>query len=645
MDYHTQRATAQVVHAAIDSFVQSSAMKVDWIRRQSIVDQLQQWIDLSLTPTIVASGVCIAPNELTDWKLTIMERLAKQRIRHLLDYVKAWPHSTGAILDLRECMHSSEVKIQIATSFTQQLSRRLLHAGVTTSELLSIYINVIMAFKTLDPRGVLLDKVATPLRAYLRHRDDTVRIIAASFLADVEIEGDNHISNPSDEVCNELAREINLTEYQAHHVEHRGLDWDDMEWMPDPIDAGPDYKKSKSEDIMSFMLTLFEQADFIKEVQSLLGERLLSVGYDNTELEKEIRLVELFKTRFGADRLQSCEVMLRDIQDSRHINKTLRPKKDFPTLEEVHAAIPESGIHTQALIGKFNDRVPQTDLAGQKFIALIKSAAIADKASNMLYPSSELSIIGSNANGEPSADFYTQILSSFFWPSLREDEFAVPAPISTLQSRFEQDFERVKNLRKLHWLSALGKATIELELEDRTVKLEGVQTWQASIIYAFHDDNDECPSEGLISKSVQELEASLSMDEVLVRNALSFWVGHRILVETESDVFTVLEKLPSAEEEGATGPSAPVQMQADTAISAVKTQDAVLQDNKAMYEMFIVGMLTNGGAMDATRITMMMKMVVPGGYNFGEDETKWLLAGLEEQGKAVSNGSTYSIRR
>lgn len=39
---------------------------------------------------------------------------------------------------------------------------------------------------------------------------------------------------------------------------------------------------------MSFMLTLFEQADFIKEVQSLLGERLLSVGYDNTELEKEV---------------------------------------------------------------------------------------------------------------------------------------------------------------------------------------------------------------------------------------------------------------------------------------------------------------------------------------------------------------------
>lgn len=54
------------------------------------------------------------------------------------------------------------------------------------------------------------------------------------------------------------------------------------------IVSSADYKKSKSEDVMSFMLTLFEQADFIKEVQSLLGERLLSVGYDDTELEKEV---------------------------------------------------------------------------------------------------------------------------------------------------------------------------------------------------------------------------------------------------------------------------------------------------------------------------------------------------------------------
>jgi anaphase-promoting complex subunit 2 len=302
MDYHVQRAMAQGMYAAMDSFVQSAAMKVDWTQRQSVVDRLRQWIRHRFVPAVGLS----TPNELADWENTALERLAKQRIKHLLDYVKAWPHSTGAILDLRECMHSSEVKVLIATSFTRQLSRRLLHAGVTTSELLSIYINVVMAFKTLDPRGVLLDKVAMPLRAYLRHREDTVRIIAASFLADVgDGDGDGRTDGSYEEICIDLAKEINLSEGQALHVENKGLDWDDMEWMPDPIDAGPgellfyessivltssfaDYKKSKSEDVMSFMLTLFEQADFIKEVQSLLGERLLSVGYDDPELEKEV---------------------------------------------------------------------------------------------------------------------------------------------------------------------------------------------------------------------------------------------------------------------------------------------------------------------------------------------------------------------
>jgi anaphase-promoting complex subunit 2 len=395
------------------------------------------------------------------------------------------------------------------------------------------------------------------------------------------------------------------------------------------------------------MLTLFEQGDFIKEMQSLLGERLLSVGYEDTELEKEIRLVELFKTRFGADRLQSCEVMLRDIQDSRHINKALRPTDHFPTAQEVYAAIPQQGITSQALIAKFNNRVPLTDVAGKKFVAMLKSVAITDKESDLVYPLPDLPMVEPHVHDNLSAAFYTQILSSFFWPSLREDDFAVPPPISALQKSFEQDFERVKNLRKLHWLSALGKATVELELEDRTVKLEGVQTWQASVIYAFQDDGEDNADTRAATRSIQELEESLSMDELLVRNALAFWTGHRVLVETETDVFTVLEKLPSAEEEEEAGAvaSAAVTMQADTAISAVKSQDAVLQDNKPMYEMFIAGMLTNGGAMDVARVTMMMKMVVPGGYNYGEDETRWLLSSLEEQGSVVLSGNTYSIKK
>lgn len=239
-----------------------------------------------------------------------------------------------------------------------------------------------------------------------------------------------------------------------------------------------------------------------------------------------------------------------------------------------------------------------------------------------------------------SSEFSTLILSSFFWPSLRDDEFDVPEPISAMQKAFEQDFERIKNLRKLHWLSALGRVGVELELDDRTVKVEAVQTWQASVIYAFQS-NDDTPAR----KTVQELVDSLSMDEMLVRNGIAFWIAQRVLIEVETDSYQVLETLPSADEENAAPSPAMAPPQADAGISGVKSQEAVLRDNKDMYELFMVGMLTNGGAMDPARVTMMMKMVVPGGYAFGEDETRWLLSDLVQQGKVVENGSNFAIKK
>lgn len=516
----------------------------------------------------------------------------------------------------------------------------MLHAGVTTSELLTMYINVVFAFKALDSRGVLLDKVAAPLRSYLRQREDCVRIIAASFLADVDDQG--HVPKQSDEVCSDLAREIAVSEGEQLKMDEKGLDWDDMNWVPDPIDAGPDYKKSKNDDVMSFMLSLFERDDFLQEIQALLGERLLTAEAVHSDLGKEIRLVELFKTRFGSEGLQSCEVMLRDILDSKRINATLRPSGNarFPTISEIHAAVPENGMSLLGLFDHFQSRIPRTDKAREHFHKLVKEVTTKDRLSGLLF-------VKSNAELPDEADpaFTTLILSSFFWPELREDKFEVPRPIKALQQSFEADFERIKHLRKLHWQPALGHVAVELELDDRTVFVEGVQTWQASVIYAFQENNANNATDTAVQKTIAELEESLEMEELLVRNAISFWVSHRVLTEVGPDTYSVLESLPAVGSHEATSVPAPAMAQADAAISAVKTQDAVLRDNRDMYELFMVGMLTNGGAMDPSRITMMMKMVVPGGYAFGEEETRWLLSGLVETGKVVENGSNYAIKK
>ena len=143
-------------------------------------------------------------------------------------------------------------------------------------------------------------------------REDTVGIIAASFLADVN-QSDTAASTDVDKICLDITNEVaNSTLEESRDT--KMLNWDDMNWMPDPIDAGPDYKASKSEDVISYILGLFEQEEFIKEVTTVLAQHLLHSM--DSEYVKETRLVELFKSRLDPSKLQAAEVMLKDMQDS-----------------------------------------------------------------------------------------------------------------------------------------------------------------------------------------------------------------------------------------------------------------------------------------------------------------------------------------
>ena len=67
---------------------------------------------------------------------------------------------------------------------------------------------------------------------------------------------------------------------------------------------------------------------FVKEYQTLLADRILTQF--NYDTEREIRYLELLKLRFGEAQLHYCEVMLKDVADSRRINThiTEQRKKD-----------------------------------------------------------------------------------------------------------------------------------------------------------------------------------------------------------------------------------------------------------------------------------------------------------------------------
>lgn len=87
-------------------------------------------------------------------------------------------------------------------------------------------------------------------------------------------------------------------------------------------------RTSRSADIISMVVDIYGSKElFVREYRQLLAERLLNqLDFDP---EKEIRNLELLKLRFDESLLHLCEVMLKDISDSKRINAHIQNETDY----------------------------------------------------------------------------------------------------------------------------------------------------------------------------------------------------------------------------------------------------------------------------------------------------------------------------
>jgi anaphase-promoting complex subunit 2 len=628
-----QKAFAHAMDKILDSFIASHYMKVDWYSKKSKVPHLKLWVQDGFTTLIELVLEClrceqssILPSEVSSWQEMALGRLGRARVDNLFDFVINWDKSLGAILDIKEYLKVAGAKQHLTSSFSQQVARRLLHPGATTTYILNVYISIIRSFHELEPKGVLLERVARPIRRYLKEREDTARIIISSLLTDLNDDTGSKFSVNSElsyEIASEMAKPFASFGQDADEE----LNWGDMNWQPLPQDASPDYKKSKVEDVIWFLLTLWEREDFINELKNIYGDHLLRC--QDPEYEQEIRLLELIKIRLGDDKLQACEVMLRDVLDSKRINASIRAATSVPASTAL--VTPDHHSREPQTPGGLHPRTPQPRRP--------------TRSTTHLAPSTPNQV----SSTDPTLN--AQILSSFFWPQLRDDTFRVPAQIDALQKEYEARFERIKGMRKLRWMNALGEGSITLDFDDRTETFDHLTPWQVSVVYAFQPQpNETLPKkrggEG-ISRTVSELEDMLEMDEGLVRQALSFWVGKSVLRQTHEspDTFAVIERASAADEDAAAAAEELATIQANET-TAVKSQTDLLNEKKDVYVAFITGMLTNQGNMPVSRISMMMRMMVQGGFPFGAEEVKALLVDMEVEGKVVAlGGDTWGVRK
>lgn len=109
----------------------------------------------------------------------------------------------------------------------------------------------------------------------VRDRPDTIRCIVASLVGDGEAE-DSLVDE------NEPIQPLQQPEME---------NYSDPDWSPEPIDAGPDFRASKSSDIISTIVSIYDTKDlFVKELQVLLAQRLLAAKDGNIDREVSNRL-------------------------------------------------------------------------------------------------------------------------------------------------------------------------------------------------------------------------------------------------------------------------------------------------------------------------------------------------------------------
>lgn len=332
---------------------------------------------------------------------------------------------------------------------------------------------------------------------------------------------------------------------------------------------------------MGHMVTIKDKDAFIEELRSILGERLLKS--DALKFDKEERLLAMFKTRFDDLPIRECEIMIKDMQES---------------------------------------------LTWHRYIN------------------------GKLARIDPQApDLEVKVISHTYWPTLKTDPLTLPPAMQALEDRYEKEFQEIKYLRKLGWLNFQGHVTVQLEFEDRTIS-EEVTTLQAAVIYQFEtDDGAEA------SKSVDELQTALGLEEHdLLRAALTFWVGKLVLRESPDaeDTYTVIESLidPSATTTenqqtaaAAAAAAATAAQEAATTVEETKTSADLFAENAELYTNFVVNMLTNQGHMPASRMMMMLKMLIPGGFPYEEVEFVEFLEGLASAGRVEKAGGLWMVKK
>jgi len=475
-------AILSTVHSHIEKYIKEnceSNLEISWL------DRLEVWVEeivIEWLKVIYGDQIPAIANNSKD-RLThfIYETYGQIRIKQMFDIIIEYPDSEAALKDLKYCIEKcTGYREKVIDSLKASFEIRLLHPGVATNDILTAYIQAIRALRILDQSGVILELVCDSVKKYLISRDDTVRCIITA------------LTDENSELIPELTKNTRqpVDEGNQSDDEYICEHWED--WQPDPLDAGKLTNSSRSlrtSDIVSILVNIYESKDlFVQEYQRLLAQKFLSTFECNEENER--RYLELLTLRFGESDLDACEVMLKDMNQSKKL---------------------DTRINMGEISKHYFNKFPIKCLTVSLEFWPENLSMLSEEEMNKYRHSSDKD----DSNKMKLPDIVQQAISSY-----------------------TKCFETINANRTMYWIYSLGQVELDLEFsEDKKISFT-VSPIQASIIWNFQEKS---------TWSINELSKKLSVPSTTLRRKILFWQNKGILKETKNDVFTLVDDEQSNE--------------------------------------------------------------------------------------------------
>ena len=367
-------------------------------------------------------------------------------------------------------------------------------------------------------------------------------------------------------------------------------------------------------DIISMLIAIHGSKDhFIGEYATLLASRLLALSDFNTE--QEVKHIELMKLKFGEAAMLQCEVMLKDMAESKRATTN------------IHHTIKESLSKGIRVIPKSSSKKKEKDGQGGNDDGDARDLDD-DNDDDIAYDDND------NGDHSPNPQVYNEegvemsnaIFSHLYWPSSFQPlPVTLPEPWHSQRLAIEHQFSTLKSSRSLVWYDTLGQVELELSLRKSSSSSSSSSNNDATDNEALLDEEDPSdpsdasnpsinsgPSSEFETKtfSVNPIQASIIMlfeereewhvdqmverlklpsVEVLRRQA-SVWISNGILLEPNPGTFKLSDKLDMSD-----------------AVDEDGDHDEVEEEeNFDEFIPFIVAMLKNLGALPIAKIHQKM---------------------------------------